>query len=206
MTDPAHRAPGQTPERNTSLSLLQRLRTSDDDAWSRLVHLYGPLVRYWCSSWGVTGSDAEDITQEVFLVVTNRLAEFQRDQTGGTFRGWLRAITRNHLLTHLRRRNQAPDAAGGSDAQRLLSNVAEDAPSNDDEDPQTELSGLYCRAVELVRGEFEQKTWQMFWAATIDGREVADIAAEQGVTPAAVRKAKSRVLHRLKEEVGDLVK
>ena len=33
----------------------------------------------------------------------------------------------------------------------------------------------------------------------------ADIAADMGISPAAVRKAKSRVLHRLRQEVGDLI-
>ena len=206
MTDESDPEPGPTPERQTSLSLLQRLRTSDEDAWRRLVHLYSPLVHYWCGRWGVVGSDAEDITQDVFLVVSGRLAEFRRDQPGDTFRGWLRTITRNHLLNHLRRRGQSATAAGGSDARRLLETVAAQAETNPDEDdPQAELSGLYRRAVDLVRGEFEARTWQMFWAATVDGRVVADIADEQGVTPATVRKAKSRVLHRLKEEVGDLI-
>ncbi|HEY1379514.1 MAG TPA: hypothetical protein VGF55_22110 [Gemmataceae bacterium] len=39
----------------------------------------------------------------------------------------------------------------------------------------------------------------------VDGRSPVDIAAETGVSPAAVRMAKSRVLHRLKEAFGDLV-
>ena len=201
MTD----VPVPTPDRQTSLSLLQRLRTSDEDAWRRLVHLYGPLVRHWCLRWGVASPDIDDISQEVFLVVANRLSDFRRDRPGDTFRGWLRTITRNHLLNHLRRSSQAPNAAGGSEARRLLDNVAAQTTSDADEDPQAELNGLYRRAVELVRGEFEAKTWQMFWCAAVDGRVVADIAAEHGVTPAAVRKAKSRVLHRLKEEVDDLI-
>ena len=201
MTD----APESTPDRQTSLSLLQRLRTSDEDAWRRLVHLYAPLVRYWCVRSGVAGPDIEDISQEVFLVVANRLSDFRRDRPGDTFRGWLRTITRNHLLNHLRRRSQAPNAAGGSDARRLLDNVAIQTDLETDEDPRVELNGLYRRAVELVRGEFETKTWQMFWCVAVDGRGVADIAAEHGVTTAAVRKAKSRILHRLKEEVDDLI-
>jgi hypothetical protein len=32
-----------------------------------------------------------------------------------------------------------------------------------------------------------------------------DVAADMGVSPAAVRMAKSRVLHRLKEEFSDLI-
>ena len=37
------------------------------------------------------------------------------------------------------------------------------------------------------------------------GHPVDLIASDMGVTPAAVRKAKSRILHRLKEEIGDLI-
>jgi RNA polymerase sigma-70 factor (ECF subfamily) len=45
----------------------------------------------------------------------------------------------------------------------------------------------------------------MFWLAVVEDQAPADIAGRLGVTPATVRKAKSRVLHRLKEEVGDLI-
>jgi RNA polymerase sigma-70 factor (ECF subfamily) len=57
----------------------------------------------------------------------------------------------------------------------------------------------------LIRGEFEERSWQMFWRTVIDDRPAADVAAEMGVTPAAVRKAKSRILHRLKEHFGELL-
>jgi RNA polymerase sigma-70 factor (ECF subfamily) len=59
--------------------------------------------------------------------------------------------------------------------------------------------------VELVRGEFEERTWQAFWLTVIDGRSTAAVAAQTGVTPAAVRQARSRILRRLKEEVGDSI-
>jgi DNA-directed RNA polymerase specialized sigma24 family protein len=74
-----------------------------------------------------------------------------------------------------------------------------------DVDPPEEVSDLYHRALELVRSEFEARTWQAFWRATVDGQRVDLIAADLGVTTAAVRKSKSRVLRRLKEEVGDLI-
>jgi RNA polymerase sigma-70 factor (ECF subfamily) len=56
-----------------------------------------------------------------------------------------------------------------------------------------------------VRSEFEERTWQMFWRVVIEGRSPVALAEELGVTPAAVRQAKSRVLRRLKEEMGELV-
>jgi RNA polymerase sigma-70 factor (ECF subfamily) len=85
----------------------------------------------------------------------------------------------------------------------LLATVP-DPPLPDEPDDPGELAGLYRRALELVKAEFEPRTWEAFWRATVDGHDTAAIAADLGVTPAAVRKAKSRVLFRLKQEVGDL--
>ena len=92
--------------------------------------------------------------------------------------------------------------------EKVLSNGPAHLPDpliSDAEDPADQLSGLYRRALELVRAEFEQQTWTMFWRTVIDGRTPAEVSAEQGVSDAAVRQAKSRVLRRLREEVGDLI-
>jgi RNA polymerase sigma-70 factor (ECF subfamily) len=56
-----------------------------------------------------------------------------------------------------------------------------------------------------VRGEIEPRTWEAFWRTAVDGRPPAHLAAELGMTAAAIRQAKSRVLRRLKREVGDLL-
>jgi RNA polymerase sigma-70 factor (ECF subfamily) len=191
-----------SPDQSTSRTLLQRVRNREEEAWRRLLHLYGPLVARWCSHKGVRGQDADDVQQEVFRAVATSLENFRHDRSGDTFRGWLRGITRNKLLDHFRRREAQPEAQGGTDAQRQLQQVAEsDLP----EDSADDLGGLYHRALELVRSEFEERTWTAFWRAAVDGHDPAHIAADLGVTPAAVRKAKSRVLHRLRQEIGDLI-
>ena len=65
-------------------------------------------------------------------------------------------------------------------------------------------SDLYQQAVQAARAEFPDRVWQMFWRLTADGRPAPQVAEEFGMTPAAVRQAKSRVLRRLKQLVGDL--
>jgi RNA polymerase sigma-70 factor (ECF subfamily) len=189
-------------EKSTSLSLLERVRGRDQEAWRRLVHLYGPLVARWCTHGCARAQDAEDVQQEVFQAVAASLDKLRLDRPGDTFRGWLRGITKNKLLDHYRRRHKEPEAQGGSEAHRGLLEIAEtDLP----EDSEADLGGLYCRALELVRGEFEERTWNAFWRVAIDGHDPADVATDLGVTSAAVRKAKSRILHRLREEIGDLI-
>jgi RNA polymerase sigma-70 factor (ECF subfamily) len=67
------------------------------------------------------------------------------------------------------------------------------------------MDGLRRRALELVRGEFEERTWRAFWLTAAEERAPADIAEEMGVTATAICMAKSRVLRRLKETFGDLI-
>ncbi|MFO0847281.1 MAG: sigma-70 family RNA polymerase sigma factor [Gemmataceae bacterium] len=186
----------------TSRTLLQRAVARDPDAWQRLVHLYRPLVISWCLRAGVRFDDADDVAQEVFRAAVGRLPDFRRDRPGDTFRGWLRAIARNQAIVH-HRRGRGPAAAGGSTAHLVLSAVPDPVPPDEDDDPQAEVSALYRRALELVRGEFEGRTWDMFWQVVVDNRPTDEVATAFGVTAAAVRQAKARVLRRLKEEVGD---
>jgi RNA polymerase sigma-70 factor (ECF subfamily) len=188
-------------DRQTSLTLLERIRGRDEEAWRRLVHLYAPLIAKWCRLSGVSGADADDVQQEVLKAVATSLDDFRRDRPGDTFRGWLRGITRFKIIDHIRRRAGGAEAQGGTDALKQMHQLAEQELPEDTED---DLGGLYRRALELVRSEFEQRTWEAFWRSAVDGQSPAEIAASLGVTTAAVRKAKSRVLHRLRQEIGDL--
>jgi RNA polymerase sigma-70 factor (ECF subfamily) len=189
-------------DKSTSLTLLERIRCRDEEAWRKLLHIYAPLVDRWCALKGVHGPDAEDVRQEVFRAVASSLDNFHRDRHGDTFRGWLRGITRNKILDCFRRRQAQPEARGGTDSLRQLQQLPEaDLPDDSEE----EIGALYRRALELVRSEFEERTWAAFWRAAVECQNVANIAADLGVTPATVRKAKSRVLHRLRQEIGDLI-
>jgi RNA polymerase sigma-70 factor (ECF subfamily) len=193
------------PQQGTSKTLLQRLRANDSEAWHVMVQLYTPLVRHWATRGGVRGVDVEDVTQEVLQAAATHLQNFRRDKPGDSFRGWLRGITRNMVLQHFRRSGRSPRGSGGTDALNQLQNVEDAANRDEDTDPVEELDGLRRRALELVRSEFEERTWRAFWMTVVEGRSPADIAAEMGVTPTAIRMAKSRVLRRLKETFGDLI-
>jgi RNA polymerase sigma-70 factor (ECF subfamily) len=188
----------------TPLSLLERLRADDTAAWQRLIDLYRPLVLFWCARGGVNPADRDDVAQGVFTAAATGLGGFRRDRPGDTFRGWLRAITRNEIVLHFRRNRGQVQATGGSDAWRDLQDVAE-RPDAEADGEETEVGRVYRRAVEQVRGEFEDRTWQAFWLVTIECRAPADLIETLGMSPAAIRQAKSRVLRRLKQEMGELL-
>ncbi len=168
-----------------------------------MLYLYAPLLRAWCHHQGVQGADADDVAQEVFQAVVAGLDQFQKDRPGDTFRGWLRGITRHKLIDFFRRQSTEPQGQGGTAAGWQMQQVPQPEVRLPEETPQ-EVSELYQRALESVRSEFEENTWRAFWRTAVDGQPPTDIAAELGMSAPGVRMAKSRVLHRLKQEIGDL--
>ena len=188
----------------TSGTLLNRIRADDPRAWDRLVALYGPLVYHWCRGWHLQTNDAADVVQEVFQSVAASVGGFRKVRPTDSFRAWLRTITRNKVYDHFRRTGRQPIAAGGTDVQRRLAAfpapvVPEDSPPDDAPERQ-----LFFRALELICGEFAERSWQAFWRTTVDGLPAPAVAAELSMSAGAVRVAKSRVLQRLRSELGDL--
>jgi RNA polymerase sigma-70 factor (ECF subfamily) len=183
---------GRTPS-----SLLTGVRAGDAAAWRRLARLYGPFVYGRCRRLGLQAADAEDVTQEVFRTVAARVADFRHGRDADTFRGWLAAILRHKLGDWIRRQQATAVAAGDR-----LATVADPVPA-DPEAEAGELAALCRRALALIEGEFAPATWRAFWATAVDGRSPGDVAAELGLTRNATYVAKSRVLSRLRDVLGD---
>jgi RNA polymerase sigma-70 factor (ECF subfamily) len=183
--------------------LLNRVKAGDAEAWQRLAELYGPLVYHWCRRSGVTTEDAADVVQEVFATVAARVAEFRHKGPGDSFRGWLRVITRNKVGDQFRRLRGRPKAEGGTGAQERFQEVPQPSvPSSAADDAQEERL-LAHGALDVVRAEFEDRTWQAFWRVAADGQSPASVAEDLGMTLHAVYKAKSRVLCRLRREMDE---
>lgn len=188
----------------TSTTFLDHLKERRPDAWRRLVALYGPLVYRWCRQAGLAAEDANDLVQEVFQAVAVHLPDYRYDRPGDSLRGWLRTITHNKVCNFFRSRAAAIRAPGGTDAQRRLEQIP-DCPADDSDLAQQmeDETGLAHRALAMIRAEFEDRTWQAFFATTVENRSGRDVAADLGMSVQAVYKAKSRVLQRIRQEMAE---
>ena len=188
---------------STSPSLIQQLKSKQTDAWQRMAMLYGPVVLHWCRRARIQDADADDIVQEVFRTVAQKIDAFRHDTQQHTFRGWLWKITRNKIGDFMRRQKTSAQPIGGTEGQLRMTDVPFDESSLD-ELTEDGFGGLYQRALDLIRVEFQPKSWTAFWQVVIEGRSAINVAAELDLSPNAVYIAKSRVLSRLREELGDL--
>jgi RNA polymerase sigma-70 factor (ECF subfamily) len=120
----------------------------------------------------------------------------------GTFRGWLLTIARNEVNTALAGRQRREAAGGGTTAQLDLAALpAPDEAAAWETDYQQRL---FAWAAERVKEEVQPATWRAFERTAIDRASGDAVAAELGMTIAAVYLAKSRVMKRLREIVREI--
>lgn len=188
----------------TRLSLLARIRQDDSSAWKELVALYSPLVDFWCRRIGICENDLHDLRQEVFFAVSRSIHRFQPSGNSGSFRAWLWSLSRHKMIDWIRSERNSPRAEGGSTALQMVHHLPEHLDDQDHSE-RLQFNDLIHRALEQTRSEFEKKSWQAFWRTTIDGLSVAQVAEELSITPATVRQHRSRILRRLRQQLGEQI-
>jgi RNA polymerase sigma-70 factor (ECF subfamily) len=189
----------------TPHSLLERLRTGPDEkSWQKLVALYQPWLNGYLRLQNLPAGDVDDLVQDTLTILVKELPHFRHDLRRGAFRRWLRTITWNRLRVYWRTRRPA-SAADDARVATLLAQL---------EDPQSDLSRhwerehnlhVVRRLLELLESDFEPRTWQAFHKVTLGGKSTAEAAQELGMSPVAVRIAKSRVLTRFRQEIAGLL-
>jgi RNA polymerase sigma-70 factor, ECF subfamily len=187
----------------TDPSLLQRVQKREADAGNRFVELYGPLLTYWARRGGVPDQELADHVQNVFVAVLKAMPAFSKDRPqGGSFRGWLLKISGNFVADYFRRKRKRPEVPLPDEAvsEAELSRLA--AEENSSSPPSRRI--LAERIQQVMERDFEPKTLEAFRLLTIDELDAGAVAVRLQMTPHAVRKAKSRVLQRLRTEFGDL--
>ncbi len=187
-----------------STSVLERALVGDQGAFRKITDLCDGLVYSWCRKQGLTEEDAKDVSQEVFTTVAMKLGNFRRESSNDSFRAWIRTITKNKIADHYRAEKLRIQAIAG----QVVDNEIPEPPLviELDDDPARETAELYQRAVQLIRQQFSERDFQVFWRITVDGMSGKDVAEEFGMkSNGNVFTVVSRIKKRVREEFGDLI-
>jgi RNA polymerase sigma-70 factor (ECF subfamily) len=93
------------PERlDSDSSLVERCLAGEQAAWEDLVKTHSRRVYSICYRFTNRDSEAQDLTQDVFVRVFKSLGSFRAGE--GSFNVWLARLTRNLLVDHYRRTKQ----------------------------------------------------------------------------------------------------
>ncbi len=161
--------------RMTSASLILGIQAGQEDAWVRMVNLFGPLVFKWVkplSKFQFQTEDISDVSQEVFLVATQKIEKYRHSrEKHGSFRGWLFGITRNVVRDYQKRNSKAPTP--DDERAREVEWIPENLVEKHDYDGDIWLleMGVTYQAVEIIKKQTESHVWQAFWRTSINGEK-----------------------------------
>ncbi len=196
-------SPTQT-QTQTSVSLLERLRREswDESSWQILALHYGGKIRAWCLQRGLQPNDADDVAQDVLLIVARRIRDFDR-RGRGSFRAWLRTIAYRTWCDYLARESRGATGTGDTGVHRELHSVA----ARDDflqvfcDECDRELLQM---AMRRVRDRVQPRTWEAFRLTALEETTGAEAARRVGISVASVFVARHRVQALIRREIDRL--
>jgi len=180
---------------HTRMSMIKSLQGFSEKRWLEFELVYRPLLVFFLKKKSVPPDAIDDVLQESLISIMKGIERYER-VPGKSFRGWLRTITQRRAADYFR--SAPPEKRGVQDYLNVAVSPEQRNPNELAEEEQA-MQEVQARAMELVRTQTKEQTWTMFWKSTMEQVPTAEIAAEFGVSTAAVRVAKQRVTKRLKE-------
>jgi len=197
----------EAPLLETRSSLIQRLKaTINGESWEEFFHTYWELIYNVARRAGLSEADAQDIVQETVLKVHNSLDRFEYNRKRGTFKGWLRTVTRSRLNDFFKKQQRRPALN-----QPLESTGDELQNLEDPEGPEIEKiwdeewsKNLIQSALNRTKKLTSPKQFQIFKCHYIDEWTVRETCRTLGVNAAQVYMAKQRVGKIFREAIETL--
>jgi RNA polymerase sigma-70 factor (ECF subfamily) len=181
------------------LSLVARCLRGDEGAWEELIRTHSRRVYGLCFRFTNSGSEAQDLTQEVFLRVFRTLKTFRSAE--GSFTTWLARVTRNLLIDNYRRTRQ----------ERITDSIEEQLPVIEEEGaaasvrPDQVTAGR--EASDILQAALQQLSPDLREAVILrdlqemEYREIADVLEiPEGTVKSRINRGRAELARRLKKQ------
>lgn len=197
---------------NTRQSLLGRLKDwQDERSWRDFFETYWRLIYSTARKGGLSDAEAQEVVQETVIVVAKKMKEFKYDPAIGSFKGWLKLVTRRRIADQYRKRK--PQEVGLADdgtadgGTRAMDKLPGDKGDTVDLAWEADWQqSLLDRAVELVRTQVSPRQYQIFDLYVLRQWPASQVAASLDISTAQVHLAKHRVQAQIKKEARRLEK
>ena len=194
----------------TRYSLLSRLQNWDDnESWRVFFDTYWRLIYAMALKSGLTETEAQDVVQETIICVAKDIQKFKCDRGRGSFKGWLRNLTRWRIGDQLRKR--AGHARAEHAGVEWTSKPIEAIPDVPDEGSESDWeiewqSNLLKAAMQRVKQRVREEQYQLFDCYVVKQWPVSRIKQTLRVSAAQVYLAKHRISRLVQKEMRRLEK
>ena len=156
-------------------SLLTRLKNWDNqDSWREFFKTYWRLIYGVATKSGLNDAEAQDVVQETVLSVAKEMPGFKYDRAQGSFKAWLRQVTRRRIADQRRKRCRAAEAGVAESLEALEAAVRPEPadPAGDalealwDQEWQAQLRTV---ALDRVKKRVKDEHFQIFEMFVLQG-------------------------------------
>src|SRR6266508_6256514 len=171
--------------------VVQRAKTGDSEAITQLYEEHAPrLYRYFLPRLGGRSHQAEDLTEEVFVRVLERIESYE--DRGLPFGAWLFRIAHNLLIDHQRRLPHQPHV-GLEECEELQSSAAE----------QSLAQAMVSHELREAMRHLTREQQQVLVLRFIRGLSIAEAAASLSKTEESVKKLQARALQAMRRLLAE---
>jgi RNA polymerase sigma-70 factor (ECF subfamily) len=170
-------------------------------AWDEFFSTYSVMIRNFIVAQGLRGADVDDCSQEVWMEVMRRLPDFERAEGRPGLRAWLYTVVRSKATDLVRSRLRRPANSLDLAAKEGLEPLDTQPDVACMFEKQWEHSLLQTLLEDLSR-ELPDANRRLLQMRFIDGRDVAEVARELGLTSAEVWYRQHRLLKKLRNRAA----
>lgn len=180
----------ETPQVDSDLALARASAAGDTAAFERLYQQYNRRVYSICLRMLGNPTEAEDLTQDVFVQLFRKIGSFRGESA---FTTWLHRMTVNQVLMHFRKRGVRHESTTDDGELPVLIEVGTDRPSR--------MPIIDSIALERAISELPPGYRTVFTLHDVEGYEHEEIARMLGCT---VGTSKSQ-LHKARMRIRSLL-
>jgi RNA polymerase sigma factor (sigma-70 family) len=184
----------------TSITLLEDIKLGKPDAWTKLVEKYRPRILAKLQRKGLQLDDADSYTQEILIELFQRFSKFKRKKRG-SFRSWLNSLIIYRAIDFFREKVKLPKGLP-TDIPFYDKQTSCDNQMNDDYKLSTQIK--IQNIVNLIRSEFTERDWSIFFLYAGEELTPQVIAKELNISENVVYLVKSRMTKRIAKLFKDL--
>lgn len=203
------RTPEQLAAQEALARLVRQCIAGDSLAWQQLVTLQHRRIYSICYRFTGSSSDAEDLTQDVFLKLYKNLSSF--DLQKGSFQTWITTLARNLLVDHFRRTrlDRASDSLdatfdGEDDGPTLAERLADTRDSQEKLASNLQLRGHIQHALKQLSPELREAVI-LRDLEDMDYKEIAQVLRiPEGTVKSRISRGRgelARLLQRIEKQV-----
>jgi RNA polymerase sigma-70 factor (ECF subfamily) len=179
--------------------LIEQIKQGEKEAFRELVEKYKKPLYYYCFRLCRNHADAEDLSQEVFIKVYQRIEQFREEAKIQT---WIYRIASNAFIDKKRRKVFLISETDRFDAESQSNTIEIHSQENDIKPDRQAESSLIQKHIDMAMQKLSEKEKTAFILKHYEGLAIKEIAAIFKTSDGTVKSHLFRAIQKLQSALS----